>query len=481
MTLFGGSLMALACLSLLASPWPYLAPLMIFGVFGLIALFRRPAWGLLGLAALAPFEGVFRESLISGAKLLGASLILVLALQLLLRRLPETRFASNLWRPLGLFLFCMFLSTLFTENLLYSLNSWRELLIGMTLFGFALLVGRDVNMMALCRLIALSVAVTCLNAFLSTEYQEEGRAIGLLQDANYFALLIAVALPPAALLVLHAKKMIPRLFWGGVCLILLAGMIKTDSRSGLLVALLTCAIGAWQHRDRLRRARPRHLGIVMLGAAILAPLTLASLPEEYIERVKSLGMLKSSASARQDPSLGRRASYLLIGAEMIRDNPLLGSGPGNFPLRYERTGYAKLFADTIGQIDISRRAHNTYLEIFSEMGIPAGLFFVSLILLALRNFARARSLWAQKGEREKSDLVTHLGLSMLAMSLFLMFLSVPNHKYLWMLLALSSVLRARAEETPRKEERRANDRPANCAGGLLRESLVPSLPEKARR
>jgi O-antigen ligase len=270
--------------------------------------------------------------------------------------------------------------------------------------------------------------------------------------------------------------MIPRLFWGGVCLLLLVGMIKTNSRAGLLVVLLTCAIGAWQHRDRLRRVRPRHLGIVMLGVAILAPLTLASLPEEYVERVKSLSMLKSSTSARQDPSLGRRASYLLIGAEMIRDNPLLGSGPGNFPLRYERTGYAKLFADAIGQIDLSRRAHNTYLEIFSEMGIPAGLFFVSLILLALRNFTRARNLWVLKGEREKSDLVTHLGLSMLAMSLFLVFLSIPNHKYLWMLLALSSVLRAQAEETPQEADRRASDRPEDCGGDPLRKPLVPSLP-----
>ncbi|MDR1349434.1 MAG: O-antigen ligase family protein [Zoogloeaceae bacterium] len=452
MVLSGGGLMALVCLLLLASPWPYLAPFVIFGIFGLIALSRRPAWGLLGLVVLAPFEGVFKESLISGAKVLGASLILVLALQLLLRRLPATRFASNLWRPLGLFLFCMFLSTLFTENLLYSLNNWRELLIGMTLFGITLLVGRDVNMTTLCRLIALAVAVTCLSALLSTEHQAKGRAIGLLQDANYFALLIAVALPPAALLVLHAKKIIWRLFWGSVCLILLVGMIKTDSRSGLLVVLLTFAIGVWQHRDKLRRVRPRHLGFVMLGAAIFVPLTFASLPDDYIERVKSLGMLKSGADVKQDTSLGRRASYLLVGGQMIRDNPLLGSGPGTFPLRYGLTGYAKAFSDEIGQLDIFRRAHNTYLEIFSEMGVPAGLFFVSLILLALRNFERARNIWTQKGEREKSDLVTHLGLSMLAMSLFLMFLSIPNHKYLWMLLALSSVLRMQAEETPLKEE-----------------------------
>ena len=29
---------------------------------------------------------------------------------------------------------------------------------------------------------------------------------------------------------------------------------------------------------------------------------------------------------------------------MIRENPLLGSGPGTFPLHYATTGYAKAFS-----------------------------------------------------------------------------------------------------------------------------------------
>jgi O-antigen ligase len=442
---------AFVCLALLASPWPYLAPLAVLGVCGLLVIARRPLWGLLGLVVLVPFEGAFKGSSISGAKLLGGVLILVLVTQFLLRRLPAGHLTSNLWRPLAFFLFCMMLSTFFTDNLLFSLNNWRELLTGVSLFGITLLAGRDIDLKTLCRLIALSVAITGLTVVASIETRyANGRAIGFLQDANYFALLLAVALPPAALLILYARGILPRLFWAGVCLILLIGMIKTNSRSGLLVVLLTCAVGVWQHRDKLRRIRPRHLGFVMLGAVILTPLMLASLPDDYVERVKSLRVLKSSAVAQRDPSLGRRASYLLVGARMIRDNPLLGTGPGTFPLHYGRTGYAKAFSDEMGQIDLLRRAHNTYLEIFSEMGIPAGLFFVSLIFLALRNFVRARSAWIRRGDTEKSDLVAHLGMSLLVMSLFLLFLSVPNHKYLWILIALSSLLRAQAEEAPRE-------------------------------
>ncbi|MFP5428526.1 MAG: polymerase, partial [Gammaproteobacteria bacterium] len=90
--------------------------------------------------------------------------------------------------------------------------------------------------------------------------------------------------------------------------------------------------------------------------------------------------------------------------------------------------------------DLYRRAHNTYLEIFSEIGLPAGLLFVGMIALALRNFWRARAAWAAIGEHDKADMMTHLTISMLAIALFLMFLSSPSLKYLWLMLALSSVV-----------------------------------------
>ncbi|SDI20334.1 O-antigen ligase family protein [Pseudomonas panipatensis] len=440
-----GALLALACLLLLVSPWPYLAPFVVFGLVGLAALYRRPAWGLLGLVLLVPFEGLFKDTELSGAKLLGASLILVLVLQLLLRQIPETRLRSNLWRPLLPFLLGVLLSLLFSENLEVSLDNLRELAIGMSLFGITLLVGREVNPLMLCRLLSLGVATTSLIALFSTRYQVGGRAIGLLQDANYFALLIAVAVPPTALLALRSRHLAGRLFWLAVIVVLLAGMTKTDSRSGLLVLLLACAIGAWHHRERLRLIRPRHLGFVMLGMAILLPLGIASLPAAYVERVKLLSALSSGASAHQDPSLGRRASYVVVGTRMIADNPLLGSGPGTFPLHYAQTGYAKAFNEGFSQPDLFRRAHNTYLELLSELGVPSGLLFIALIVMGLHNFSRARQAWLADGDQARADLATHLGLCLLCMALFLLFLSVPNHKYLWMFLALSSVLRLQAE------------------------------------
>ncbi|WP_185267681.1 O-antigen ligase family protein [Halopseudomonas xiamenensis] len=443
--LLTAALLAVLCLALLASPWPFLAPFAVIGLFALAALYRRPAWGLIGLILLVPFEGLFQDMNLSGAKLLGGALILVVALQFLQRRIPERYLAGNLWRPLLLLLLCITLSFMFSTNKPLSGSNLRELAIGMVLFPVTLLIGRQLNLVRLCQVMTLSVAVTCIIAIYSSNHQVGGRAIGLLQDANYFALLIAMALPLAVLMLLQATTLPRRLFWLGIVILLLAGMTKTDSRSGLVVLLLCMMIGAWHHRERLRRLRPKHLGFVMFGAALVLPLALTFLPDDYVERIKSLTLLKSGVNAHLDPSLGRRASYLLVGGEMIADNPMTGSGPGTFPVRYAFSGYAKAFSDNQSEQNLYRRAHNTYLEVFSEMGIPAGLFFIALIWLGLLNFIRARRSWLARDDRSMADMSTHLGLSLLAISLFLIFLSAPNHKYLWILLALSCVMRQQAE------------------------------------
>jgi O-antigen ligase len=242
------------------------------------------------------------------------------------------------------------------------------------------------------------------------------------------------------------------LFWGGCCILLLGGMTKTDSRSGLVVLFLSLMIGAWHYRAQLPRIRPRHLGFAMLSLALVIPVGIYSMPAGYLKRIQSLSVLKEGAKS-QDESLGRRTSYLVVGSQIIREHPLLGSGPGTFPLHYATSGYAKVFSANRKPGDLYRRAHNTYMEIFSELGIPAGLLFVGMLGLGMYNLVRARRAWMLRRDWEQADLITHLGISYLSLTLFLMFLSAPNHKYLWIMLALTWVLRLKAEERPPTEAR----------------------------
>jgi len=444
------SLLGLVCLGLLASPYPFLAPGAVLGLVGVAVLYRKPTWGLLGIAALMPFEGLFKDSALSGSKFFGLSLALILMLQLAIHQLPSERLRSNLWRYLVWFMLLYLLSLLNTDDMGMSLGHLREMSVGLILFVITLLIGRDLNLELFAKLVTLSVTMTCVLAMLSSKYQDQGRAAGLLEDPNAFAMLIAFAVPMALLLVIRSPNLLHRLFWGGCCLLLLGGMTKTESRSGLVVLFLSLVIGAWHYRVELKRIRPRHLGFAMLGMAIVIPLGIYAMPPGYVARIQTLSILSAGAKS-QDESLGRRASYIVVGSQMIRENPLLGTGPGTFPMHYATTGYAKVFSANRKVGDLFRRAHNTYLEIFSELGIPAGLLFVGMLALGLYNMVRARRAWMQRNNREQADLLTHLSISFLSLTLFLMFLSAPNQKYVWIMLALSSVLRLKAEEAPMRE------------------------------
>ncbi|KJK16710.1 O-antigen ligase [Pseudomonas sp. 2(2015)] len=439
-------LLAIACVALLASPYPFLAPGAVIGLAGLLALYKRPAWGLLAIITLVPLEGLFKDSELTASKMIGAALALVLVLQLAVKQLPAERLRSSMWRLLLGFMALYLLSFWASDSSEMSLGHFRELAVGLLLFGITLLVGRDLDLPMMYRLVTLSVSLTCIMAMASAKYQDEGRAAGLLEDPNVFAMLIAIAVPMALWLVFNSPRRLHKLFWIACCILLLAGMTKTNSRSGLVVLLISLGIVLVHYRTQVAHLRPRHLGFAMLGLAILLPTLVALMPASYVARIQSLALLKSGVNAFQDDSLGRRSSYIVVGSKMIREHPVLGTGPGTFPLHYATTGYAKAFSANRKVGDLYRRAHNTYLEIFSEVGIPAGILFVSMVLLALYNVWYARRQWLRQGEQGQADLLTHLCMSMLAISLFLMFLSAPNHKYLWIMLALSSVLRLKAEQ-----------------------------------
>lgn len=451
-------LLGLTIAVLLAGPLPFVAPLLAPALIALGVLYKRPAWGILGLVAMIPVEGLFPEgSAITGGKLVGYTLILVVALQLLLRQLPEQRLRSNLWKLLLPFLLCYVLSILYSRHVPLSLETLRQLSVGLSLFGLTLLLYKELDLLWLARLMVLGVSVSGVIALDNID-ERTGRSLGLLADPNYFALLLTCAIPPALLLTLRARHLLLRLFWLGLLVFLVFGLTKTGSRSGFLI-FLVCLFGTlWHFRAYRRHIQPRHFGFILLALLIGTPLAFQALPDEYVERVKTLAFIKQGVRSYDDPSLGRRTSYLVVGGQVIAAHPLLGSGPGTFPLEYAQSGFAVAFSLSPNDPNLHRVAHNTYLGMLAEVGLPGGLLFIALIALGLKNFQHARAHWLQAGDDQKAQLAAFMGLTFLALSMFLLFLSSPNSKLLWILLAISSGMRLETTETPAPG--RAEVRPA---------------------
>lgn len=442
--LFAGSAIVLV------TPYAAFTPGLTLAVCMLIALWQTPVLGVIGLSALVSLEGAFPgQPLLSGAKLVGGATLAVVIIQLLLRRIPIESVRGAIWIPLIAFLAVYIVSYVATLDLEVSSVHARQLAVGLVLFLVTLATRERLNFSALSVAIVLPTAATSVMTLASFSRNVDGRATGLMADPNYFALLLAFALPLAIILAINAPNHRRRALWLGAVALMVAGMVASDSRSGFLVFLIEMVVLLWFYRHRISKFRARDFGWIALSVAVILPLGVAVTPDRYMDRIQSIALLQSGVRSYEDTSLGRRMSYILVGIEALRNDPVIGSGPGTFAGHYARSGYAVAFAGDSDDPDLFRRAHNTYLELFVETGILGGALFVAVILCALRNFWRAGKIASDQRDIEQLRWVVHFGVSYLGLCAFLLFLSVPNHKYLWMSFGLSVIILDRVRRLAR--------------------------------
>jgi putative inorganic carbon (HCO3(-)) transporter len=135
---------------------------------------------------------------------------------------------------------------------------------------------------------------------------------------------------------------------------------------GFLVSAVVFAIAAPSPGSRA--GRTLRLGTVaVILATLLGALTLPPIR----------GRILAAFSTQSNSSAFRW--YTWIGtAEMIRERPLLGFGPGTFQFAYPRFAHA----------GFTRMAHESYLQIAGEMGVPALLAILAAVGLVLVRMTR---------------------------------------------------------------------------------------------
>ena len=206
------------------------------------------------------------------------------------------------------------------------------------------------------------------------------------------------------------------------------GIAFTFSRGAAIGFVLMIAIMAF-----LRYIRPRQIAAIVLGLALV----LVAVPE-YGNRLVTLDALTSFVSDEgpqdaADGSLMSRATENLAAALVFADHPLLGVGPGQFP-RYYRD-YAELVGIRVLATD--RQAHDLYLDIAAETGILGLGAFLAVVLVTLRDLARARRRWSRE-RPELANLATGFMLAMVSYLTTGLFLHLAFERYLWLMLGLAA-------------------------------------------
>ena len=217
----------------------------------------------------------------------------------------------------------------------------------------------------------------------------------------------------------------------GIALVSVLLTLSRGALVGLAAALLLAPIVI---------GRGRRLGaLTLIVAAIIGAVGwyAAVAPASAVDRITHPS--RNGGSGREN--------LWLVGWRMVKDNPVVGVGAGNYPvssIHYVlRPGFAP--GDAASIVDRKKVAHNIYLTVLSELGAVGLTLFAAILLGCLHSALRAARKFAARGELAMDLLSRGLFLALVNMLVAGFFSSSIYIKQLWVLLAAGPALLAIAE------------------------------------
>lgn len=256
---------------------------------------------------------------------------------------------------------------------------------------------------------------------------KEGRSAGSIGEKNYYAQFLLMLLPLALVRISGEKRPIMRLAAAGAAGMICLGIVCTASRGAAVGFAVLLLVMVW-----IGEVKIRHL-LLMVG--ILAPLVLLvpAYQARVVDSIDSVRALWTGGKVNTlDKSSQGRLSEMLAAVLIFSEHPLLGVGPGNFPLHFvEKAG-------TLGfQVHTEQRlAHCSYLEFAAEMGIAGLVVYLAILGVTLRGLLRARRSTTEPGAANMATAFLLVVIVMMATSVFLSF---AYERYYWFTLALAAV------------------------------------------
>ena len=182
---------------------------------------------------------------------------------------------------------------------------------------------------------------------------------GMFENPNDMALYLVMMVPLAVALLLGARGMIKKIIYAACILVMIAATLVTFSRGGFIGLICVLLVMAWKFGRRHR------LGVV-LCSFLCGGFMLILLPGALVERLTSMYGTGSDESALA--SAVSRQALLFRSVWISVRNPLLGIGMGNFHIVSIR----------------EQVSHNAYTQVSAEIGIPALILYVMLMVTAFK-------------------------------------------------------------------------------------------------
>jgi putative inorganic carbon (hco3(-)) transporter len=220
---------------------------------------------------------------------------------------------------------------------------------------------------------AASVAAIAFVSILHGHVREgrlQGVLSGIYGNSNDLALANDLALPVCLALALLTKRMWMKIAWAIAMLAMIYAVALTASRAGAMALAVAALVCLWQLGVRQRR----------YYLLLLAPLAVvavwfyggSSLEQRFAQTSIDSGTNKPDSEA--EGSALQRKELLFRSLEVTATHPLLGIGPGNFPI-------------ISGNWHVT---HNSYTQISAEGGILALVLYLLILWRAAANLSAVR-------------------------------------------------------------------------------------------
>jgi O-antigen ligase len=279
-------------------------------------------------------------------------------------------------------------------------------------------------------------ALSALYGFVTTPPQAaDNRVTGTIGDPNELAAVLLPAFILGLALAASIKRApVVRVAALAAAFVSILGLFLTLSRGGL-IALAVALVAAIFVGGRWRPVAA--LVAVLIALAGVGYFSLFASPQAK-QHVTTI----SGGAGRSD--------IWTVGLREFKANPITGVGVGNF----QTSSVHYLLAP--GQIkrsefivDQPKVAHNTYLQVLAELGIPGLALFLTIIVFSLVCAYRAARIFAAKDDIRMELLARATLVSLIGLLSADFFISEMYSKQLWLVLGLCPALLAVARRQPR--------------------------------
>ena len=320
--------------------------------------------------------------------------------------------------------------------------------IGLMLVATRALVSNEDRLRKTVRVMIVTSAIASMWIYRQYFILHVFPANGIEQDTNYESLTLVTGIPLAVWMVQYETGV----WWRRIAVLCVGlmggGVLLTQSRAGLIAAVVMgLAAIVFSRRKMLT------LGLVVLAIAAGVELS----PAGLATRFRSI-RLEGAATNGAEESTRIHIELAKAGLAMIEAYPLTGIGLEQF--EDAAPNYNPALLEVAGHEYI---AHDTYIQIGAEGGIPVLLLFLSLMAVAVFNCREVR----RHAGAAQARMATAMQVGLIGFSIAAASVTAEYVTTFWIVVFLSQNLREIGWALPARKIRRrdAISEPLNGAGG----------------